>query len=56
MIHSRSYVGMPVLIYDTSAMCQNLNLFLPEAELKDPMVPVCHHQTLVIGYLANCNT
>ncbi len=48
-----SYVGMTVLTYDASAMCQDPNLFLSEADLKDPVVPVCHHQTPVIGYLAN---
>jgi hypothetical protein len=26
------YVGMPVLPYDASAMCLDLNLFLPEAD------------------------
>jgi hypothetical protein len=31
MMRWRSYVGMPVSTYDTSAMCQDLNLFLPEA-------------------------
>jgi hypothetical protein len=48
-----SYVGMPVLTYNASAMCQDLNLFLPEADLKDPVVLVCHHHTPAIGYLAN---
>ncbi len=52
MMHWRSYVGMLVLTYDASAMCQYLNLFLPEADLKDPVVPVCHHHTPAIGYLA----
>jgi hypothetical protein len=49
----RSYVGMPVLTYDVSAIRQDPNLFLPEADSKDPVVPVCHQHTLVIGYLAN---
>jgi hypothetical protein len=48
-----SYVGMPVLIYDESAMCQDPNLFLLEADSKDLVVPVCHHHTPAIGYLAN---
>ncbi len=52
----RSYVGMPVLTYDVSAMCQDPNLFLPGADLKDLVVPVCHHHTPAIGYLANCAT
>jgi hypothetical protein len=51
-----SYVGMPVLTYDASAICQDPNLFLLEADLKDPVVPVCHHHTPAIGYLANCAT
>jgi hypothetical protein len=52
----RSYVGMLVLTYDASPMCQDPNLFLPEADLKDPVVPICHHHTPAIGYLANCTT
>jgi hypothetical protein len=52
MMHWRSYVGMPVLTYDASAICQDPNLFLPEA-LKDLVVSVCHHHTPAIGYLAN---
>jgi hypothetical protein len=56
MMHWLSYVGMPVLTYDASAICQDPNLFLPEADLKDPVVPVCHHRTPAIGYLANCAT
>ncbi len=48
-----SYVGMPVLIYDVSAIRQDPDLFLTEADLKDPVVPVCHHHTPAIGYLAN---
>jgi hypothetical protein len=51
-----TYVGMPVLMYDASAICQDPNLFLLEADLKDPVVPVCHHCTPAIGYLANCGT
>jgi hypothetical protein len=53
MMHWLSYMGMPVLIYDGSAMHQDPNLFLPEADLKDPVVPVCHHHTPEIGYSAN---
>jgi hypothetical protein len=34
---------MLVLMYDVSAMRQDPNLFLLEADLKDPVVPVCHH-------------
>ncbi len=49
-----SYVGILVLTYDASAICQDLNLFLPEADSKDPVVLVCHQHTLAIGYLANC--
>jgi hypothetical protein len=45
--------GNAVLTYDTSAMCQDPNLFLLEADLKEPVVPVCHHHTPAIGYLAN---
>ncbi len=52
MMRWHSYKGMPVLTYDASAMCQDLNLFLPEADSKDPVVPVCHHHTSAIGYLA----
>jgi hypothetical protein len=51
-----SYVGMLVLTYDMSAICQDLDLFLLEADSKDPVVPACYHHTPVIGYLANCNT
>ncbi len=50
------YVGMPVLAYDASAMCLDQNLILLEADLKDPVVPVCHHCTPAIGYLVNCVT
>ncbi len=50
------YVGMPVSIHDTSAMCLDPNLFLPEADSKDPVVPVCPLCTPAIGYLANCTT
>jgi hypothetical protein len=45
MMHWLIYVGMPVLTYDASAMCQDLNLFLPEADSKDPVVLVCHQYT-----------
>jgi hypothetical protein len=48
-----SYVGMPVLTDDASAICQDPNLFLPEADSKDPVGLVCHHCTPAIGYLAN---
>jgi hypothetical protein len=51
-----TYVRMPVLMYDASAMCQDPNLFIPEANSKDPVVPVCHNHTPAIGYLANCAT
>jgi hypothetical protein len=53
MMHLRSYMGMPVLTYDASAIHQDPNLFLPEADSKDPVVPVCHHNTPAISYLAN---
>ncbi len=43
------YVGMPASTHDASAMCLDLNLFLPEADSKDLVVPVCHHHTPVIG-------
>jgi hypothetical protein len=56
MMRWRSYVGMPILTYDASAMCQGPNLFPLEAELKDPVVPVCRHHTPAIGCLANCAT
>jgi hypothetical protein len=56
MMRWLSNVGMLVLTYDASAICQDPNLFLPEADLKDPVVPVCHHHTPVIDYLANCTT
>ncbi len=52
MMRWRSYVGMPVLTYDTSAICQDPDLLLSEADLKDLVVPVCHHHTPAIGYLA----
>jgi hypothetical protein len=51
-----TYVEMPVLRYDASAICQDPNLFLLEADSKDPVVLVCHHYTPVIGYLANSAT
>jgi hypothetical protein len=47
-------MGMPESTYDTSAIRQDPNLFLPEADSKDLVVPVCHQHTPVIGYLANC--
>jgi hypothetical protein len=50
------YVGMLVLTYDASAMCQDPNLFLPEADSKDPVVPVCHRHTSAIDYSANHTT
>ncbi len=53
MMRWRSYVGMPVLTYDTSAICQDPDLILLKANLKDLVVPVCHHHTPAIGYLAN---
>ena len=49
----RSSVGILVLTSDASAIRQDLDLFLTEADLKDPLVPVCHHHTPAIGYLAN---
>jgi hypothetical protein len=48
-----SYVGMPVLTYDLSAIRRDPDLFLPKADLKDPVVPVYQHHTPAIGYLAN---
>jgi hypothetical protein len=39
MMHWRSNEGMLVLTYDASAMCQDPNLFLQEADLKDLVVP-----------------
>ena len=56
MMRWHSYVGMWVLTYDASAIRQDPNLFLPEADLKDPVVPVCHQHTPAIGYLANRTT
>jgi hypothetical protein len=53
MMRWLSYKGMPILTYDPSAIHQDPNLFLLEADSKDPVVPVCHHLTPVIGYLAN---
>jgi hypothetical protein len=53
MMRCRSYVGMLVLTYDASVIHQDPNLFLPEADSKDPGVPVCHHHTPAIGYLVN---
>jgi hypothetical protein len=52
----RSYVGMPVLTYDASAIRQDPDLFLPEADSKDLVAPLCQHHTPAIGYLANCTT
>ncbi len=52
----RSYVGMLVLTFDPSAIRQDLNLFLPEVDSKDPVVSVHHQHTPVIGYLANRTT
>jgi hypothetical protein len=49
-------MGMAVLTYDMSAIYQDLNLFVPEVDSKDLVVPVCHHRTPAIGYLANCAT
>jgi hypothetical protein len=40
---------MSVSTHDASAMCLDPNLFLLEADLKDPVVPVCHHCTPAIG-------
>jgi hypothetical protein len=54
MMRWHSYVRMPVLSYDASAIHQDPNLFFPEADSKDPVVSVCHHHTPAIGYLANC--
>jgi hypothetical protein len=53
MMRWRSYVGMPVLAYDASAISQDPNLFLPEVDSKNLVVPVCHHHTPAIGYLVN---
>jgi hypothetical protein len=47
---------MPVLTYDASAKRQDPNLFVPEVDSKDLVVPVCHQHTTAIGYLANCAT
>ncbi len=55
-MHWLFYVGMPVLACDTSAMCLDLNLFLPEADSKDPVVPICHRCTPAVSLLANCAT
>ena len=51
--YQRSYVGMLVLTYDTSAIRQDPNLFFPEVDSKDPVVSVRHQHTLAISYLAN---
>jgi hypothetical protein len=53
MMRWRSYVRMLVLSYDMSAICQDPDLFLPEADSKDQVVPVSHHHIPAIGYLAN---
>jgi hypothetical protein len=42
--------------YNASASCLYPNLFLPEADSKDPVVPVCHCLTPAIGLLSNCAT
>jgi hypothetical protein len=47
------YVGLPVLTYDVSVICLDLNLFFPEADLMNPEVPVCHCCTPAIGLLEN---
>jgi hypothetical protein len=52
-MHWLSYVGMSASTHDASAVCLDLNLFLLEADLKDPVVPVCCYHTPVVGYLAN---
>jgi hypothetical protein len=44
---------MLVLTYDASVIHQDLNLFLPEVDSKDPVVSVRHQHTPAIGYLAN---
>jgi hypothetical protein len=53
MMRWLSYVGMLVLTYDVLAIHHDPNLFLPEADSKDPVVPVYHHRTPAIGFLAN---
>jgi hypothetical protein len=53
MMRWHSYLGMLEMTYDASAMCQDPNLFLLEADSKDPVVPVCHHHTPAMSYLAN---
>jgi hypothetical protein len=40
---------MSALTQDASAMYLDSNMFLLEADLKDPVVPVCHHHTPAIG-------
>ncbi len=52
-MHWPFYIGMPALTHDASAMCLDPNLFLLKADSKDLVVPVCHHHTLAIDYLAN---
>ncbi len=44
-------MGMRVLTYDASAICKDPNLFLPEADSKDPVVPARHHRTPAIEYI-----
>jgi hypothetical protein len=56
MMHWLFYIGMPVLTYDMSAICLDPNLFLPEADLKDPVVPICCQHTPAFGFLENCTT
>ncbi len=55
-MHWLFYIGMSAVTHNASAMCLDPNLFLLEADLKDPMVPVCQHHTPAIDYLANCPT
>jgi hypothetical protein len=52
MMRWLSYMRRPVWTNDVSAICQDPNLFLLEADLKDPVVPVYHHRTPAIGYFA----
>jgi hypothetical protein len=39
--------------YGASAICLGPNLFFKEADLRGPVVPVCHHHTAAMGFLAN---
>jgi hypothetical protein len=50
------YVGMPVSTHDATAMCLDPSPLLLEADLKDPVVPVCHRCTPAISYLVICAT